>query len=96
MNIIMKFSDEYMYFLNNGKTERECASFVKKMLIENGFKDISETETLSPGDKVFYINSFIDIDGCYQVNINFGHDNDLYIFCEDKQELDYIMKKFTL
>ena len=56
MNIIMKFSDEYMYFLNNGKTERECASFVKKMFIENGFKDISETETLSPGDKVFYIN----------------------------------------
>ena len=43
MNIIMKFSDEYMYFLNNGKTERECASFVKKMFIENGFKDISET-----------------------------------------------------
>ena len=28
---LMRFNDEYMYFLNNGKTERECASFAKKM-----------------------------------------------------------------
>lgn len=56
MNDIMKFSDEYMYFLNNGKTERECASFTKKMLDENGFKCICEYESLKPGDKVYYIN----------------------------------------
>ena len=62
-------------------------------MINLNLKDESYYIDLS---KVFYINSFIDIDGCYQVNINFGHDNDLYIFCEDKQELDYIMKKFTL
>lgn len=54
--VIMKFSDEYIYFLNKGKTERECTSFVKKMLDENGFKCICEYETLKPGDKVYYIN----------------------------------------
>jgi len=53
---IMKFSDEYIYFLNKGKTERECVIFAKKMLDENGFKDICECETLKPGDKVYYIN----------------------------------------
>lgn len=53
---VMKFCDEYMYFLNNGKTERECASFIKKMLDENGFKCICEFETLKPGDKVYYVN----------------------------------------
>jgi len=55
-NTIMKFSDEYIYFLNKGKTERECVIFAKKMLDENGFKDICECETLKPGDKVYYIN----------------------------------------
>ena len=54
--IIMNFSNEYMYFLNNGKTERECTTFAKKMLDENGFKCICEYETLKPGDKVYYIN----------------------------------------
>ena len=54
--MIMKFSDEYMYFLNKGKTERECVAFAKKMLDENGFKCICEYETLNAGDKVYYIN----------------------------------------
>ena len=54
--LIMNFSNEYIYFLNNGKTERECATFAKKMLDENGFKCICEYETLKPGDKVYYIN----------------------------------------
>ena len=54
--VIMKFSDEYIYFLNKGKTERECVAFAKKMLDENGFKDIAECETLKSGDKVYYIN----------------------------------------
>ena len=55
-NMIMKFSDEYIYFLNKGKTERECTAFAKKMLDENGFKCICEYQTLKPGDKVYYIN----------------------------------------
>ena len=52
----MKFSDEYIYFLNKGKTERECVAFTKKMLDENGFRDIAESETLKSGDKIYYIN----------------------------------------
>ena len=53
---IFKFSDEYMYFLNHCKTEREATSFVKEVLIKNNFKDIREVSALMPGDKVFYIN----------------------------------------
>ena len=56
MNALMKFSDEYMYFLNNGKTERECTSFAKKMLEENGFLEINSKQDLKPGDRVYYIN----------------------------------------
>ncbi len=53
---LMKFSDEYMYFLNNGKTERECTNFVKKMLEDNGFESINNKENLQVGDKVYFIN----------------------------------------
>ena len=53
---IFKFSDEYMYFLNLSKTEKEIVRNSKDILIKNGFVDISTKETLNPGDKVFYIN----------------------------------------
>ena len=56
MNSLMKFSDEYMYFLNNGKTERECTSFTKKMLEENGFQELNTKNEINSGDKVYYIN----------------------------------------
>ena len=53
---INKFCDEYMYFLNNSKTEREIIKSVKQMADENGFKDINEYSELKEGDKVYYIN----------------------------------------
>ena len=53
---IFKFSDEYIYFLNKVKTEREAVCFMKKMLEENILKDINEIETINPGDKVYYVN----------------------------------------
>ncbi len=53
---IFKFSDEYIYFLNKVKTEREAVCFAKKMLDENGFKDINKLEKLKKGDKVYYVN----------------------------------------
>ena len=56
INKIMKFSDDYIYFLDHGKTERECSEFRKKMLDENGFKHIDDFDELKPGDKVYYIN----------------------------------------
>ena len=53
---IFKFADEYMYFLNNGKTEREIVNETKEILEKNNFVDISSKEELKPGDKVYYCN----------------------------------------
>ena len=55
-NEINKFCDEYMYFLNNSKTEREIIKSAKQMADENGFKNIEECNELKEGDKVYYIN----------------------------------------
>ena len=56
MGAIQKFADEYMYFLNVGKTEREVAENTVDILNKNGFRNIEEVETLSAGDKVYYVN----------------------------------------
>ena len=53
---IFQYADEYMYFLNNSKTEKEIVQSSKEILIKNGFVDISEKERLNPGDKVFTVN----------------------------------------
>ena len=53
---INKFCNEYMYFLNNSKTEREIIKSVKKMADENGFRNIEECSELKAGDRVYYIN----------------------------------------
>lgn len=53
---IFQFADEYMYYLNTSKTEKEIVQNSKEILIKNGFVDISEKETLNPGDKVFFVN----------------------------------------
>jgi len=53
---IFKYADEYMYYLNASKTEKEIVQNSKEILIKNGYVDISEKETLNPGDKVFYVN----------------------------------------
>ncbi|MCL2354524.1 MAG: aminopeptidase [Oscillospiraceae bacterium] len=53
---IYKFGDEYIYFLNKCKTERESITFSKQILDENGFVDVCSVESVKPGDKVYYIN----------------------------------------
>lgn len=73
---IFKFSDEYIYFLNKVKTEREAVKFVKKMLDENGFLDINTKENLVEGDKVYYIN----------------HDKSVYIAIIGKEPLQNGLK----
>ncbi len=53
---IMKFNDNYMEFLSNGKTEREC---VKESIIlaeAQGFKPLDAYEKLKSGDKVYVVN----------------------------------------
>lgn len=56
VNLIMNFSDEYMYFLNKSKTEREVSCFTKEVLEKNGFRDIDNLDRVSAGDKVYFIN----------------------------------------
>ena len=53
---IFEFCDSYIEFLNNSKTEREIVKSAKKLIEQNGFKNIVEYEKLVPGDKVYYIN----------------------------------------
>ncbi len=55
-NNIYTFSDEYMYYLNNSKTEKEIIESSRDILLKNGFRDLNECENIKPGDKVFYIN----------------------------------------
>ncbi len=53
---IFKFSDEYMYYLNNGKTEKEIVETSKEILKKNGFKNIYDCSELHFGDKVYFEN----------------------------------------
>ena len=53
---IFKFSDEYIYFLNKSKTEREAVRFIVEILEKNGFKNIENVQKLNTGDKVYYNN----------------------------------------
>ncbi len=53
---VFKFADEYMFYLNQAKTEKEIIHFSKEILLKNDFKDLNEVESLNPGDKVFWVN----------------------------------------
>ncbi len=53
---IMKFNKDYINFLSNGKTERECVSQSEKLALEAGFTKLSDVKTLKAGDRVYVIN----------------------------------------
>ena len=53
---IFAFGDEYMYFLDRSKTEREAVKTASEILEKNGFKHIEDMERLNPGDRVYYVN----------------------------------------
>ena len=53
---IFKYTKGYIDFMNHSKTEREIVQSSKKIAESNGFKEISQYETLKAGDKVYYIN----------------------------------------
>ncbi len=55
-NQVFKFADEYMFYLNQGKTEKEIVSISKDILLKNNFKDLKNADSLNPGDKVFWVN----------------------------------------
>lgn len=49
----MDFNEDYKRYLDLGKTEREAVAESVRLLEENGFKDLSTFDSLSPGDKVY-------------------------------------------
>ena len=53
-------SADYIDFLNNGKTERECVKLLVEMAKGNGYRDLADViakgEKLSKGDKVYAVN----------------------------------------
>ena len=53
---IFRFSNEYMDFLNHGKTEREIVAQSERIAKEHGFRSIDEYTELHPGDKVYFVN----------------------------------------
>lgn len=55
-NDVIRFSDEYIHFLNRSKTEREATGFITEILDKNGFVNIKDKMILVPGDKVYYVN----------------------------------------
>ncbi len=48
--------DDYMKFLDAGKTERECTSEAEKAAVAAGFKNLDDISELRPGDKIYKIN----------------------------------------
>ena len=51
-----EFCEGYKEFLNQAKTEREAVEVVEKILLEHGFKQFSEEESLNPGDRIYTIH----------------------------------------
>ncbi|MBE5821696.1 MAG: aminopeptidase [Clostridiales bacterium] len=56
MKTLDGYTNEYIDFLNECKTERECVKYVEKLAKKQGFKELDKCKTLKPGDKVYYIN----------------------------------------
>lgn len=53
---IMNFANDYKNFITKAKTERTFVKETLTLIKQKGYKDISEYDTLKPGDKVFINN----------------------------------------
>ena len=51
------YAKGYMAFLDKNRTERECAVFAQKLLLENGFQPVDEQRNApyQAGDKIYKI-----------------------------------------
>lgn len=60
MKKLEKLSAGYMDFINNGKTERECAALLVEMAEKNGYRDLADViakgDKLTKGSKVYAVN----------------------------------------
>ncbi|MDO4540392.1 MAG: aminopeptidase [Syntrophomonadaceae bacterium] len=52
LDAALAFSDGYIDFLNQGKTEREAARFIERAARQTGFKPLSELKSAAPGAKI--------------------------------------------
>ncbi len=53
---MLELGEGYRKFLDEGKTERECVKISLEMAKKQGFRDISEFNSLNAGDKVYVVN----------------------------------------
>jgi len=54
--IVFAFADDYMKYLDEGKTERLCVRYSKKLAEAEGYVNIDSVTSLKAGDKVYKIN----------------------------------------
>ena len=54
--IVFDFCDDYIKYLDLGKTERLCVEYSKKLAQDAGFKNIDSLDKLEAGMKVYKIN----------------------------------------
>ena len=80
--IINVFSDEYMYFLNKAKTEREAAIFCREVLEKNGFVDLRQKMTIEAEESIAWT-----LDG------EFGGDYKSVIVENHMRALDIVIDK---
>lgn len=53
---VMNYCEGYKKFLDKGKTERACTSFVLQEARKNGFVPFDEAAGIKPGDKIYFEN----------------------------------------
>ena len=53
---LFKFSDEYIEFISNNKTEREVTQATVEILKKNGYKNLDDVTSLKAGDKIYAVN----------------------------------------
>ena len=54
----LAFCEGYKQFLDEGKTERECAHAAARLLAAAGYRPYEAGVRYAPGDKVFFVNRF--------------------------------------
>lgn len=51
-----EFAKGYKFFLDKGKTERECVSFALNLLKNNGYEEFDKNKKYKAGDKIYSVN----------------------------------------
>ncbi len=84
--------NSYIKFISENKTERECVKSIIALAEKNGWRDIENFETLSPGDKV-YLSVYGKAVALFEIGTE-PLENGMNILCAhiDSPRLDLKMK----